>query len=320
MNQDFFTSFQNFSSKLTNSNVRKFSLVIGYFTLLALLSGCNLPAQTSTALSDDFMASIVASTLQALTKTIEFSGTEADKPTATDLPGAATATLDDLDSTQTPESSKGKVAGLVCYIEIASTNMVIYFQNSANNQVTEVPVSVSNYQASYTTELEPGTYIAYAWTLDFSIGGTFSACGAESTCNDATPKPFTVNAGQTIEKIDVCDWSHGPFDVPYPPGFQPEAKFGIISGGIFGYPYGGLPQLTIVAFNNETGYWYWVGTVEGQSYFTLSDLPAGPYLVVAYDSSGHAGGTSVEVVVKGGQTADADLDNWSGSYPSNPLK
>ena len=320
MNQDIFPVLQNFSSKLTRRFVKRMDYVIFYFVLLVILSGCNLPNQTSTLTSDDALASIVASTLQALTRTSEYSGTEVGKTEVTDLPQLTSSTPDILAPTQTTDSSKGKVSGMVCFVEVTSTNMVVFFQNTANNQVREVPVSVSNYQAPYTTELEPGTYKAYAWTLDYSIGGTYSVCGVNSSCNDATPKPFTVIAGQTNENIDICDWSHGPFDVPYPPEFQPESKFGIISGGIFNYPFGGLPQLTIVAFNKETGFWFWVGTVSGQSYFTLTDLPVGTYQVVAYDSSGHAGGVSVDIVVKGGQTASADLNNWTGYYPANPLK
>lgn len=320
MNKQPFQHHPNPASLITNDRVKILLKFISILTILLMLVACNLPNQTPAPPSDEVMASMVASTLQAMTKTIEFNSSEVSTPAGPDLPVTPSVTPEDLALTMTPTSSKAKVAGLVCYIEVSSTNMVVYFQNTASGVIVELPVTVSNYQASYSTELEPGSYIAYAWTLDFSIGGTYSACGAASGCSDATPKPFTVNAGQTTEKIDICDWSHGPFDVPYPPGFQPEAKFGIISGGVYGYPYGNLPQLTIVAFNKDTGYWYWVGTVAGQSYFTMTDIPAGTYQVVAYDGSGHAGGTSVNIVVIGGQTANADLNNWSGSFPSNPLK
>ena len=320
MNKQFLQPHTNPAGNPTRFNVKIILRYSTYLAMLLIMAGCNLPGQTQIPPSDEVMATMVASTLQAMTKTVEFSSSEASTPMVTDLPAVASSTPDILDSTPSPTSLKGKVDGLVCYIEVSSTSMVVYFQNTANSQVTELPVSVSNYQAPYTTELEPGTYIAYAWTLDYSIGGTYSACGAASGCSDATPKLFTVNAGQTIGKIDICDWSHGPFDVPYPPGFQPESKFGIISGGVYGYPYGNLPQLTIVAFNKETGYWYWVGTVAGQSYFTMNDIPSGTYQVVAYDSSGHAGGTSVSIEVKGGQTANADLNNWAGPFPFNPLK
>jgi len=306
--------------KIADYWIKKYLILSFVVTILITMVSCNLPNQTPTTLSEEVMASMVASTLQAMTKTIEVNGNEESTPSGQDYPVPTSSTPENPVSTLTPTSSVSKVAGLVCFIEVASTNMVVFFQNTASGVIVELPVTVSNYQASYTTELEPGTYIAYAWTMDYSIGGTYSACGVVSSCSDATPKSFVVKAGQTTEKIDICDWSHGPFDVPYPPGFQLESKFGIISGGIYGYPFGNLPQLTIVAFNKNTGYWYWVGTVAGQSYFTMTDIPAGTYQVVAYDSGGHAGGTSANVVVIGGQTANADLNNWAGSFPSNPLK
>jgi len=321
MNKQFFQNLTNPAGKLTRVNLKRILRFSTFLAIVLITTGCNFPGQTPTQSSEEVMATMVASTLQAMTKTIEITGSAVGTPTTgLDLPVAASTTPDNLAPTLTPASSKAKVAGLVCYIEVSSTSMVVFFQNTANNKIIELPVSVSNYQAPYSIELEPGTYTAYAWTLDYSIGGTYSACGATSGCSDSTPKPFTVNAGQTLEKIDICDWSHGPFDVPYPPGFQPESKFGVISGGVYDYPYGNLPQLTIVAFNKDTGYWYWVGTAAGQSYFTMNDIPAGTYQVVAYDGSGHAGGTSVAIEVKGGLTANADLNNWAGSFPSNPLK
>lgn len=321
MNQYHTSHINNSPFKRVKNYFNGLLLAILWIVLIGVVSACNLPGQTPTQPSDQVMASMVASTLQAMTKTAEFSAGQPETPTSDALTGASSSTPENSLITQTPTtSSTGKVTGLVCYIEVTSTPLVVYFQNTGTGQVVEMPVSVSNYQAPYTTELEPGSYIAYAWTSDFSIGGTYSACGSVSGCSDATPKSFTVNAGQTVEKIDVCDWSHGPFDVPYPPGFQPEAKFGIISGGVYGYPYGELPQLTIVAFNKSSGYWYWVGTAVGQSYFTITDIPAGTYQVVAYDGSGHAGGTSVNIELKGGQTANADINNWAGSFPSNPLK
>lgn len=306
-------------SDRTHTN-HKFILLSSLLVIFLVLTGCGLPSQAPTLPSEEIMASMVASTLQAMTKTLEITSSETATPIGLDQSVLASATAYSQVPTLAPTSTMGKVTGLVCYIEVTTTNMIVYFQNTTTSKLVELPVSVSNYQATYTTELEPGTYIAYAWTLDYSIGGTYSPCGAAAACSEATPKIFTVNAGQTIEKIDVCDWSHGPFDVPYPPGFQPEAKFGIISGGVYGYPFGNLPQLTIVAFNKDTGYWYWVGTATGQSYFNMTDIPSGTYQVVAYDGSGHAGGASGNVEVKGGQTANVDINSWTGTYPPNPLK
>lgn len=314
----------NFSNKKqdketgrTLQRIFQFNLVI--FTLL-VLAGCNLPAQQLNGPTNDPVGSMVAVTLTAMSSTGNINSTQVFTQSETLNPMGTIAIMSSETPTLTPNSNTGKVIGLVYFTEIASTNLVVYFQNTADNKVVELPVTVSNYQAAYSQELNPGTYIAYAWNTDFSIGGTYSACGLDSKCSDASPKPFVVTAGQTLAKIDVCDWSHGPFDVPYPPGFEAASKFGTIAGNIYGYPYGGLPQLTVVAFNKSTGYWYWVGTAVGQSYFTMLDIPAGTYQVVAYDASGHAGGSSSNIIVVGGQTINIDINSWSGTYPANPLK
>jgi hypothetical protein len=318
MNNDLPTKLQ--LSRLKSKTGLKILVIWAGTLMIALLAGCNLPNQDTHKSSEDLMASMVASTLQAMNPTVEFAATQMNTSDGTSNPAVESQTPTLPTPSVTPNSTKGKVSGLVCYIQIGSTNLVVYFQRSDTSQVTELPVVVSNYQSPYSIELEPGNYIAYAWTSDFSIGGSYSTCGSASGCSNATPLQFSVTAGQTLDKIDICDWSHGPFDVPFPPGFDTTVKLGVISGGVYGYPYGSLPQLTIVAFNKATGYRYWVGTTTGQSYFSMSEIPAGTYQVVAYDSAGHAGGSLVDVIVTGGNTANADINDWSGSYPPNPFK
>lgn len=313
---------------LTNENLMKRKKEKGrliYFIgliiiILIALAGCNIPSQQVTGTANDTVGSMVAVTLTALNMASESLDTPDLTVSETLNPQSTLSPSVTETPTLTPNSSTGKVTGLVCFTEITSTNLIIYFQNTADNKVNELPVTVNNYQVTYSFDLNPGTYIAYAWNSDFSIGGTYSACGLDSKCGDAAPKPFVVIPGQTLPKIDVCDWSHGPFDVPYPPGFEASSEFGTILGSVYGYPYGSLPQLTIVAFNKSTGYWYWVGTAVGQSYFSMLDIPAGTYQVVAYDASGHAGGSSMTIQVVGGQTVNVEINSWSGTYPSNPLK
>jgi hypothetical protein len=195
--------------------------------------------------------------------------------------------------------------------------MTAYFEETSSHQVTEVPLS--DRQPSYNVGLQPGTYIAYAWLNDFSQGGSYSACGADASCKDATPLAFVVGATHSPDQIDLCDWSHGPFDIPYPPGHSFESTTGRISGSVKGYPYGSLPALTIVAFNQGNGYWYWVGTAAGQGDFSITELPPGSYQVVAYDSKGRAGGSPV-VNVLAGQNSVANVTDWRGSYPGSPAK
>lgn len=95
---------------------------------------------------------------------------------------------------------------------------------------------------------------------------------------------------------------------------------GTIAGNITGYPYGSVPSLAIVAFQQEAPYhyWYWI-TAAGSSYYSMDGyISTGNYQVVAYDSSGHAGGCTVNVLVISNQTVNCNITNWGGGYPAKP--
>ncbi len=96
---------------------------------------------------------------------------------------------------------------------------------------------------------------------------------------------------------------------------------GTIDGGISNYPYGSVPKLSIVAFEQESPYNYsYFITGSGQTSFSMTSsyLIPGTYRVVAYDGSGHAGGCTTIVTVKSDQTSTCDITDWSGSYPPKP--
>jgi hypothetical protein len=194
--------------------------------------------------------------------------------------------------------------------------MTVYFETGESHTVTDLPISGN--QPTYSIDLAPGNYLAYAWLNDFSLSGSYSRCGAAAGCSDAKPLSFNVLAGQTSTGIDICDWTHGPFDIPYPPGHDAQSTTGNISGSIAGYPYGSLPVLTVVAFNQGNGYWYWVGTASGQNSYSITELPPGTYQVVAYDNKNRSGG-SLPVTVTAGKTVTANIGDWGGSYPDNPV-
>ncbi len=105
------------------------------------------------------------------------------------------------------------------------------------------------------------------------------------------------------------------------PTNTPLSAPGVIAGSISGYPYGAVPRLAIVAFQQEAPYNRgYVITIAGQTYFTnnSSYLIPGHYQVVAYDPSGHAGGCTVIVVVVSNTTVNCDITNWGGGYPAKP--
>ena len=274
--------------------LRKLALVL----FAVLLSSCNLPQGSAEPTFDpNIVATMVEETLAGFTT-----------PTV-ELPSTSTATVESTSTVQpsaTPAVSKA--TGKVCFPKTGRTEMRAFFQETTKGTLTELSIHAED--NNYEVALEPGNYIAYVWLPDFSFSGMYS--------DGTSPKVFAIFPGETTSDVDLCDWTHGPFDVPYPPGYQPQQTTGSISGSI-SYPYGSIPPLTVVAFSKSTPYWYWVGTVAGQSYYTISSLPPGKYQVVVYDKSGHAGGSGT-ITVSAGETASADIADWGGSYPTNPLK
>jgi hypothetical protein len=119
----------------------------------------------------------------------------------------------------------------------------------------------------------------------------------------------------------------------------PNAK-GSISGTV-GYPSEGIPALTVYAFKQgELSTYYQVSTPANKNIFTISDVPAGTYLVVAYpqNTSELAGGYTkavpcgllasctdhslIPVVVEAGKTASGvEVKDWyapAGTFPAKP--
>jgi len=206
--------------------------------------------------------------------------------------------------------------------------MNAYFQEKEAEQALSLPVAAG--QTDYEVQLPPGTYIAYAWLPDFSLGGLYSKavpCGLKADCTDHTPLEFTVKAGEIVDGIDICDWY--AFAVPLPPDKEPEDVRGGISGQI-NYPGGNAPTLHVVAFNQGSGYWYYTNTLQGASSYTLNRLPPGDYLVVAYTQDGKAGGHALAdhslilVTIKAGQILSGiDITDWSapqGTFPPDPTQ
>lgn len=205
--------------------------------------------------------------------------------------------------------------------------MTAYFQETEEEETNELSIEAG--QSSYSIDLLPGEYIAFAWVDDYSLGGLYSEavpCGLRSDCEDHTAITFEVSAGETLEGIDICDWY--AFNVPQPPDKPSEEIHGSISG-LIGYPGGSPPALHIVAFNLNTSYWYYVLSLAGATRFTIPDLPPGTYHVVAYLRDGSAGGYAnaahnpSPVEVKAGESSSADITDWSapaGSFPEDPTE
>jgi hypothetical protein len=89
---------------------------------------------------------------------------------------------------------------------------------------------------------------------------------------------------------------------------------GMANGGVYGYSYGVVPRLTIVAFSQEDPHWNYIITTAGSNYYSM-DLLAGKYQIVAYDAAGHAGGCITIVTVKDKENTTCDITDWIGSNP-----
>lgn len=113
--------------------------------------------------------------------------------------------------------SQALVRGEICYPGQRSPAMLVFFRELASDQVTELPVD--EHQDNYTIELPAGTYYAFAWVPQYQVGGLYSEkviCGNFEVCTDHSPARFTLQAGQTVDHIDICDWSFTAEILPLP--------------------------------------------------------------------------------------------------------
>jgi hypothetical protein len=263
------------------------------FPLFFLLAACALPARVTPTPAGDPLATMVAATLQAMT------------PVATATPPATATPSSTATSAPTATPITGRVSGKACYQDKGMLQVVLYFEETATGQLFQKTLDAP--KEVYSIELPPGVYKTYGWPPDYTIGVMVNG-----------HKTVTVQAGQFLTGVDFCDYSLGPYGVPYPPGFSPSKARGSISGTVSGYS--GSAGLTVVAFNQTTGYWYYVILMSGETAFTIADLPAGRYQVVAYGGLGVTGGTQPDIYVVGGQETKIEISNWGGGFPENPVK
>lgn len=103
-----------------------------------------------------------------------------------------------------------------------------------------------------------------------------------------------------------------------------EPGVGGITGNIYGYPYGSIPKLVIVAYAQMPpfNYWFEILTPESTFYSMIAGdefyVSSGRYLVVAYDPLGNTGGCITIVVVKPDEIVTCDISDWDGGYPPKP--
>lgn len=323
------------NSWFCNHPDRKRAIKIAVFlALIVLLSACNASGPGDDDQQDQ-PATRVAATLTAgvppetATQPPTKTATPTIPPTRTLTPTSTPSPTNT--STPTPTIPANNLTGSICFPGDDIPEMTIYLESAEKETVVELPVAAG--QTNYQVNLPPGSYIAYAWLKDFSLGGLYSRavpCGLKSGCDDHTLLSFTVVRTEVTEGIDICDWSAGPFNVPYPPGVERANLTGNVSGNLTYVEDEDIPGLRVVAFNQRTNYWYWVYTQPGQTTYSLTELPPGTYHLVAYDSEGRAGGYADShhnlmdvTVTSGATTGEINITDWNApraAFPPDPTR
>ncbi len=199
------------------------------------------------------------------------------------------------------------------------------------------PVSTENY---------PATLIAMEVEMrlmEEAMKATSQAIEAEQNAPTQalpTPPPCPTCAPATL--VVTATPAAIPTDTPIP------TSTGAPTGGISGalnYPSSFIPAQRVVAFNINTGYWYWQNTSTGTATYSFEKLPVGIYNVVSYlisDPKSMAGGYSqavlcglsvdctdhslVNVEVKAGEvTKDVNAFDWyidlpTSGWPADPTQ
>lgn len=148
----------------------------------------------------------------------------------------------------------------------------------------------------------------------------------------ATPAAPTADVGAAVSAtLTALAPTEGPFMPP---------QTGTISGEL-SYPSEGIPPLRVVAFDVHSSLYYYVDTVQNQRRYTIENVYAGTYHVVAYvlnPAYALAGGytqavlcgllytcedhTLIDVIVVGGQaTTGVNPGDWyapEGAFPPMP--
>lgn len=244
---------------------RLFSLVL---ITTWLLAACNLPAAEPTA-----------------TPTPAVSPTPEASPTTVTI----AQPTEPLDLT----AGKGLVSGIVCYPSEFIPPMTLYFLE-VNSQALSSFDHDDGVQP-YSVELDPGTYVAYAYRKGTTLAGSYSAavpCGLTVACTDHTLLEIQVTAGGQVNDIDICDWVAEPGTVPTEVGgmglqAQPTATAVPPQGGI-SLNCDGTYQRVRIVDQGAAGKTVAVDNWNGGAWVNVWNLASGdPMLKQLTDDAGH---------------------------------
>jgi hypothetical protein len=101
------------------------------------------------------------------------------------------------------------VQGKICYPSDRTPAMTAFFMNTTIRKRFDLPIYED--QDTYSIQLPPGEYYAWAVAPQYQIGGYYSeyvVCGMNEECTDHNQLLFEVRSGENISGIDICDWPH----------------------------------------------------------------------------------------------------------------
>jgi hypothetical protein len=102
------------------------------------------------------------------------------------------------------------ISGGLCFPSEGIPPMNGFFRDTSTGQTWTLPIMTN--PRSYQVGLPAGTYLVFAYTVDGIFGGAYTKavpCGQGLECTDHSLLPVTVQHGQAVGGIDLCDW-----DVP----------------------------------------------------------------------------------------------------------
>lgn len=152
------------------------------------------------------------------------------------------------------------------------------------------------------------------------VAATLTAL-AQSEQQTLTAQAPTATATVSMPTLTPSATSTLTPEVSPTPTNTPIPKPGTIAGGISGYPFGSVPRLAVVVYQQEAPYNYaYFITAPGATYFSIGGqyVIPGTWQVVAYDASGNSGGCTTMVTVKPGETVTCDITDWVSAYRLKP--
>ncbi|MFN2265155.1 MAG: hypothetical protein ACK2UM_12910 [Anaerolineales bacterium] len=238
------------------------------------------------------------------------------------------------------EVENGTISGSICYPSESIPNMTLYFQEINRGDLAYQ--SHPGDQTSYSIDLPPGSYIAFAYPDNSpEVGGLYSqavVCGLEAECADHAPVIFEVKPGQETSGVNICDW-YAPEDVPPDPLSDENTSGPVPTGSITGkicYPSEFIPEMTLFVQEISSQEISELFIAENQNRYNMNLIP-GMYIAFAYLNSGAtlmgsysnavlcglnagcADHSLVEFEVKAGQTLeDIDICDWYSTEAAPP--